>query len=100
MPRTWFIASRACTWLVLLCHLYACTKVTVQQPFDISAETQSRDDYQLGPDDVIEVLVWKNADLSKVVTVRPDGRISLPRSATFRRQGLRQPRCRKRSRNV
>jgi polysaccharide export outer membrane protein len=50
----------------------------VQHPFDISSATQSGDDYQLGPEDVLEVLVWKNADLSKVVTVRPDGRISLP----------------------
>ena len=35
-------------------------------------------DYAIGPEDVLEVLVWKNADLSKVVTVRPDGMISLP----------------------
>jgi polysaccharide export outer membrane protein len=52
--------------------------VVVQRPFDIATDTQSGDDYQLGPEDVLEVLVWKNADLSKVVTVRPDGRISLP----------------------
>jgi len=26
----------------------------------------------------LEILVWKNTDLSKVVTVRPDGMISLP----------------------
>ena len=35
-------------------------------------------DYFLGPEDVLEISVWKNADLSKLVTVRPDGRISLP----------------------
>ena len=35
-------------------------------------------DYFLGPEDVLEITVWKNADLSKQVTVRPDGRISLP----------------------
>jgi polysaccharide biosynthesis/export protein len=32
----------------------------------------------LGFEDVIEVTVWKNEDLSRVVNVRPDGRISLP----------------------
>jgi polysaccharide export outer membrane protein len=78
MAKTLFIASRACTWLALLCFLSSCAKVVVQHPFDSSAETRSSDDYQLGPEDVLEVLVWKNADLSKVVTVRPDGRISLP----------------------
>ncbi len=35
-------------------------------------------DYFIGPEDVLEITVWKNADLSKQVTVRPDGRISLP----------------------
>jgi polysaccharide export outer membrane protein len=64
--------------LVLLSILSACNKVIVQHPFDISAEAQRGEDYQLGPEDVLEVLVWKNADLSKVVTVRPDGKISLP----------------------
>jgi polysaccharide export outer membrane protein len=36
------------------------------------------DDYLIGPEDAIEVLVWKNPDLSRVVNVRPDGKISLP----------------------
>lgn len=35
-------------------------------------------DYFLGPEDVLDITVWRNADLSKQVTVRPDGRISLP----------------------
>ena len=35
-------------------------------------------DYILGPEDVLEITVWRSTDLSKVVTVRPDGRISLP----------------------
>ncbi|MBI5855464.1 MAG: polysaccharide biosynthesis/export family protein [Nitrospirae bacterium] len=35
-------------------------------------------DYIIGPEDVLEITVWRNADLSKTVAVRPDGRISLP----------------------
>jgi len=35
-------------------------------------------DYLLGPEDVLEITVWRNVDLSKTVTVRPDGKISLP----------------------
>lgn len=35
-------------------------------------------DYVIGPEDVLEITVWRNADLSKVAAVRPDGRISLP----------------------
>ena len=35
-------------------------------------------DYIIGPEDVLEIAVWKNADLSRQVQVRPDGRISFP----------------------
>src|SRR5262245_14097530 len=78
MIRRLSTASRICACLILLSILIACTKVVVQHPFDISAHIQSGNDYQIGPEYVLEVLVWKNADLSKVVTVRPDGKISLP----------------------
>jgi len=35
-------------------------------------------EFQLGPDDVIEVFVWKEPELSTTVVVRPDGKVSLP----------------------
>jgi polysaccharide export outer membrane protein len=35
-------------------------------------------EYQLGPDDVIEVLVYQEKDLGATVPVRPDGKISIP----------------------
>ena len=35
-------------------------------------------EYRLGPDDVIEVFVWKEPELSTTVVVRPDGNVSLP----------------------
>jgi polysaccharide export outer membrane protein len=34
--------------------------------------------YVLGSEDVIDVFVWKEPELSTTVTIRPDGRISLP----------------------
>ena len=34
--------------------------------------------FLLGPEDVLEVVVWKNQDLSKQVVIRPDGKVSLP----------------------
>jgi len=36
------------------------------------------DNYIIGPEDVLEISVRRNPDLSRQVTVRPDGRISLP----------------------
>ena len=35
-------------------------------------------DFVFGPDDVVSVLFWRDKDMSADVTVRPDGRISLP----------------------
>jgi polysaccharide export outer membrane protein len=35
-------------------------------------------DYIIGPEDLLEITVWRNQDLSRIVQVRPDGRISLP----------------------
>ena len=36
------------------------------------------DGYVIGPDDVLIVVFWREKDLSGEVTVRPDGRISIP----------------------
>lgn len=34
--------------------------------------------YTIGPGDVLHISVWKNAALDRVVTVRPDGKVSFP----------------------
>ena len=36
------------------------------------------DDYIIGPSDVLAINVWKDTELTRTVTVRPDGKISLP----------------------
>jgi polysaccharide biosynthesis/export protein len=35
-------------------------------------------DYKIGPMDVLRIDVWKEADISRIAPVRPDGKISLP----------------------
>ena len=35
-------------------------------------------DYVIGPEDVLHIAVWKEADLTATLPVRPDGKISLP----------------------
>jgi polysaccharide export outer membrane protein len=35
-------------------------------------------EYVIGPGDVLQVSVWKNETLSRIVPVRPDGKISMP----------------------
>jgi polysaccharide biosynthesis/export protein len=34
--------------------------------------------YVIGPEDVIDINVWKEPDMTRLVPVRPDGKISLP----------------------
>lgn len=45
-------------------------------------------DYVIGAEDVLDISVWKNADLSRVVNVRPDGKISLPLIGDVQAAGL------------
>lgn len=34
--------------------------------------------YMIGPEDMLDINVWKEPDMTRVVPVRPDGKISLP----------------------
>ena len=44
--------------------------------------------YVIGPEDVLDVTVWKEPDVSRVVPVRPDGQISLPLINDIQAAGL------------
>ena len=47
--------------------------------------------YIVGPGDELEIFVWRNPELSKEVTVRPDGKISSPLIAELDVGGLEAP---------
>ena len=49
--------------------------------------TPREGEYRLGPEDVIEVFVWKEPELTTTVVVRPDGRISLPLASELEASG-------------
>lgn len=44
----------------------------------VAAPAKVSPDYVIGPDDVLDVSVWKEQDLTRSLQVRPDGRISMP----------------------
>ena len=44
----------------------------------LSVSSSGEDGYQIGPQDVLEISVWKDEILSRKVTVRPDGFITFP----------------------
>jgi polysaccharide export outer membrane protein len=47
------------------------TAATAQEPQAVS-------DYVIGADDTLRISVWKEPDLSELLPVRPDGKISMP----------------------
>jgi len=68
--------------LLILIFLTACSgniiddarNRTIQKEFAFS----SVDTYYIGVDDMLQINVWKNPDISVTVPVRPDGKISVP----------------------
>lgn len=44
--------------------------------------------FQIGPEDVLDISVWKNPELSRTVPVRPDGKVSLPLVNDIQAAGL------------
>ncbi len=76
-------------FIVLLCAvafigtgLVGCA-ATVQE-----REYEAPGGFLLGPEDILEVTVWKNADLSRVTPIRPDGLISMPIIGDVQAAGL------------
>ena len=49
---------------------------------------EERPSYVIQPNDVLEIFVWKEPELSRKVLVRPDGRISFPLAQDFQAAGL------------
>jgi polysaccharide export outer membrane protein len=78
----WLLRS----WLVLSPLIVSCASAPTpapaptpaSTPTPASAEAKTPDNYIIGPGDSLEVFVWRNAELSVTVPVRPDGKISTP----------------------
>lgn len=51
-----------------------------------SADTDTST-YRLGPEDILEIFVWKEEEVSTTATVRPDGMISIPLLGELRASG-------------
>ncbi len=65
--------------LLLLVACLACSFASAQSPSTPpAAHPPVSADYLIGPGDTLEVFVWRNAELTATVPVRPDGKISTP----------------------
>jgi polysaccharide export outer membrane protein len=80
MKQTW----KAAMAVLLFVSGLALAQDTAPAPLGPVAGTSdavsaaSGPDYVIGPEDVLHIAVWKEADLTATLPVRPDGKISLP----------------------
>ncbi len=65
---------------VLLVSALIAEPADAQAPAATGGDTGRRaapEAYRIGPEDMLQISVWKNDAMSRTVTVRPDGKISL-----------------------
>lgn len=52
-------------------------------------QVQAMSEFRMSREDVIEVSVWKEPELSRTVPIRPDGKITLPLVGDMQAEGLK-----------
>lgn len=62
--------------------LTGCTSIVQEREYEAPSG------FLLGPEDVLEITVWKNSDLSRITAIRPDGLISMPIIGDVQASGL------------
>ncbi len=73
--------GRKASVLTLLCLflLQACASASGGKKVDVCPIPETGlDQYVIGPGDVLQIVVWRNEELSTTIPVRPDGKISTP----------------------
>jgi protein involved in polysaccharide export with SLBB domain len=58
------------------------------RPEGVNPPPKTTKDYVIGADDVLDVSVWKEQELTRTLQVRPDGKISVPLLGDVQAAGL------------
>ncbi len=66
----------------------ASARPVTERPEPVSAPVKAGKDYVIGADDVLDVSVWKEQELTRTLQVRPDGKISMPLVGDVQAAGL------------
>lgn len=80
LDRNWRLPTLIALALMLLsgCANQKATETTSTPP-SLTASSEPVYEYEIGPGDVLNVFVWRNADVSvNGIPVRPDGKITIP----------------------
>jgi polysaccharide export outer membrane protein len=76
--------ARALLLFFLALTSFAMHEANAQDPVSGSISASG---YMLGPEDVLEISVWKEENLQREVLVRPDGKISFPLVGDIQAEG-------------
>jgi polysaccharide biosynthesis/export protein len=75
---TWATGLRFAWLLVMSAWLTACASSGATYPAAPTAAATPDYNYIIGPGDNLNIIVWRNPELSMSVPVRPDGKVSTP----------------------
>ena len=70
--------------VALIVNILGCTSHFTSTAKEVVQAT----DFLLGPEDVLEITVWRNQDLSRQTVVRPDGMVSMPLIGDVQASGM------------
>lgn len=77
------LSTKSSKWLVIAATsffsivLSACSTTQVA-PVSATSPQESVHDYLIGPGDTVNIIVWRNPEVSMSIPVRPDGKITTP----------------------
>ena len=82
-------SKRSVNFILVLCAISlfgatvsGCTSIVQEREYEAPGG------FLLGPEDLLEITVWKNSDLSRTTAIRPDGLISMPIIGDVQASGL------------
>jgi polysaccharide biosynthesis/export protein len=71
-------AKLGAKWMTMILVVLTLAACTASHPPAPSAGNTTDYNYKIGPGDNLNIVVWRNPELSMTVPVRPDGKISAP----------------------
>lgn len=77
-PATWTWIKSMGLALVAVMALAGCESGTIAAEKISRTPVVPQDDYRIGAGDSLKIFVWRNEDLTTQLSVRPDGKISMP----------------------